>query len=359
LGVRVAPGYRPLDQAQWAARLPPSVQARERQPTPPRLVLVAHHPPGVRRRQSDQTVAGFFLRAYAGSGLGVRRFARRHPMPSRLSAWRMVSPATTRGVHPLAWQTSATRSSVQRLVGLPNARGRWCRISLSGSAREPSNSGWAECGREDFSRKQSSPSRAKAWIALRTVGLVQRRARAMADGAWPSALAKRIWQRRAVNASAARRPVRSACRCSGLSGGTKSWGCMTHYSHSDGTDKDLPCPFTRTHRKPTCPAGLVQRLVQRAFAVHSDSPVSSLLDPVEYHDHHPGVRWFVEGHRPVLPSPDIDRPGQGIAVELVNRLVGRVLLEHTGPHLGLEVEALRVGRRVQLGDHTRRRLGEV
>src|SRR5262249_56471984 len=117
-------------------------------------------------------------------------------------------------------------------------------------------SGWAERGRSDVSRGEWRRSRAEAWFALRTVGLVQRRARAMADGAWPSALAKRIWQRRAVNASAARRPVRSACRCSGLSGGTKSWGCMTHYSHSDGTDKDLPCPFTRRGLVPTgCPPG--------------------------------------------------------------------------------------------------------
>jgi hypothetical protein len=51
--------------------------------------------------------------------------------------------------------------------------------------RDGPNSGWAVCGREDFSFWQSRPSRTKAWMALRTVGLVHRSSRAMADGALP------------------------------------------------------------------------------------------------------------------------------------------------------------------------------
>ncbi len=133
-----------------------------------------------------------FFRAYAGSGLVIHCLARFHRMPRRFRALRIVSPDRTRGERPLAKQTVASRSSVQRLVGWSKVRGDWRRIARSGSATDTPKSGRFECGREDFARRQSRSSRRKAWMALRAVGPVQRRVRAIAVADWPSALARRV-----------------------------------------------------------------------------------------------------------------------------------------------------------------------
>src|SRR5262249_22577862 len=201
LGVRVGLLGLTLDQEQRRAA-GPGVQRRLRQAAPPGLVLVAQHPVGVRLRQPDQPVAGFFFRAYCGSGLVIQCLARFQRTPRRFRAMRTASRVSCRGVQPLAWQTSATRSNVHTLVGLPNRRGLWCKRSLSGSAYRSSRNARAEGGREDFACRQSSPSRAKAWTALRTVPTAQPRLRAICGGQSPWALARRIWQRRAVNAPA-------------------------------------------------------------------------------------------------------------------------------------------------------------
>ena len=67
-----------------------------------------------------------FFRAYAGSGLVIHCLARRQPTPSRLSVARTVSALTNSEVNPSAYDTSAAKPSVHRLVDLPKLRGLWC-----------------------------------------------------------------------------------------------------------------------------------------------------------------------------------------------------------------------------------------
>jgi hypothetical protein len=60
-------------------------------------------------------------------------------------------------------------ASVQRPVGLPNARGLWCNRARSCSARAASNAAWMVWGQEDPGRRQANPTALNAWMALRTV----------------------------------------------------------------------------------------------------------------------------------------------------------------------------------------------
>jgi hypothetical protein len=147
-----------------------------------------------------------FFRVEAGSGLVIQCLARRQETPRRWMARRMVSMLSRRGVQPWAWQTWATKASVQVLRGWPNTRGVWCNRCRKESSKVPSNTGRALWGRDDFSVRQASPSAAKAWMALRAERGVQPRLRAMSAGVWPAALARRIWQRRKVKASVERSP---------------------------------------------------------------------------------------------------------------------------------------------------------
>jgi len=117
LRIGIAMSDRLLDQAQWLIRLRPTRQMRSRDPTPPDLVCEAERPVGMRHCQADQAIASPFFRRYAGSGEVIHPFARCQRMPNRLSVTRIVSPVTRSAVIPCAAQTSASRSSVQTLVG--------------------------------------------------------------------------------------------------------------------------------------------------------------------------------------------------------------------------------------------------
>ena len=65
-------------------------------------------------------------------------------------------------------------------------------------------------------------------------------AAAIALGLWPSALARRTWQRRRVNASGERRPARRACRSSSVRGRTKVGGFMPPiFARRDTLAQDL------------------------------------------------------------------------------------------------------------------------
>jgi len=141
-----------------------------------------------------------FFRAYPGSGLVIHCFARCQRTPSRLSVTRIVSPVTRSLMIPSLQQTAA-RSSIQRLVGLPKARGDWCKRVRNRSAATASKAAVIRCGRDDPSVRVSSPDWLKAWIALRTVWVWQPRARAMAGTCSCRAEARRIWQRRKVKAA--------------------------------------------------------------------------------------------------------------------------------------------------------------
>jgi hypothetical protein len=68
---------------------------------------------------------------------------------------RIVSPVTRSGVRPCSTLTSAATSSVHRLVGLPNARGRWCSTARSDSAGAGGKAGWIVCGRERRRSRQA------------------------------------------------------------------------------------------------------------------------------------------------------------------------------------------------------------
>src|SRR5262249_6944261 len=238
LGIGIVFVLLRLDQAQRFV-VGPGVQVRRRQAAPPGLIQKAQHPVRMPLSQTDQSIPSFFFRAYAGSGLLIQCLARFQRMPRRLSAERMASPDSGRGVQPWVWHSSATRSKVHRLVGLPNRRGLWCNRSLSGAARSGPRSGRAEWGREDLGFRQSRPSRAKACRALRTVGGVQPRFWATCTAGRPSAACSRIWQRRAVNASRLRRPLRNRRRWPSVKRGTKSLGFIPHYSPTALFRKDL------------------------------------------------------------------------------------------------------------------------
>ena len=156
--------------------------------------------------------------------------ARFHPLPRRLTACRTASWDSRRGVNSCSKATSANRSSVQVLRALPKWRGDWWRMPLSGSAFAWSRIGCAFLGPRFFSSRQPAPSFAKAWIVLWTVPTAQPTCAAIRAGRWPSALARRIWARRSVNASRLRSPAWSARRSASDNSRTNNGAFITHYS---------------------------------------------------------------------------------------------------------------------------------
>jgi hypothetical protein len=212
LGIGIARASCQFLQWQRCAQRP-GLQAGLLQARPPHFIRITQHPLRVGRRQTDQPLPRFFLRAYAGSGLVIQSRARFQFTPIRLSVRRMVSSLTRLSVSLLAKQTSATKASVQVDRAFPAARGEVCNRALSRSHLASSKSGATVFGRDEASCKQAQPCWLKAWIALRAVWSLQPNCRAIWRGVCPSALDKRIWQRRSVKACAARRPARN-CACS-------------------------------------------------------------------------------------------------------------------------------------------------
>ena len=80
----------------------PGVERGLGDPTPPHLIAPAQGPGRMGGGQGDQSVAPFFFRTYAGSGLGSQGLARCQRPPRRVSARRMVAPLTCRAVRPSA-----------------------------------------------------------------------------------------------------------------------------------------------------------------------------------------------------------------------------------------------------------------
>src|SRR5215212_7174579 len=137
---------RLFDQAQGLSGIAPTVESRSRQPAPPGLVQETHHPTEATFGQADQSVAPPFFLAYSGSGLVIQRLARSQRTPNRAKVARAVSPVTRSFVRPPANVISAARSSVHRLVSLPNFLGLWCSISRKASACSGSKALWTVCG---------------------------------------------------------------------------------------------------------------------------------------------------------------------------------------------------------------------
>ncbi|HUR53630.1 MAG TPA: transposase, partial [Gemmataceae bacterium] len=168
----------------------------------------------------DQPVPELFFLAYSGSGLVIQCLARCHPIRNRFSARRIASIDSSRGVHPFSWQTSATRASVHRLVTFPNSRGRRWSKSLRSSSRSRSHTRPGSWRAWDLALREASPSASNARMALRTAWAVHPITRPTSAGPLRPALASRIWDRRAVNASVDFRPFSSACRSPAVRGRT-------------------------------------------------------------------------------------------------------------------------------------------
>ena len=179
----------------------------------------------MRRRPADEAVASPFFRAYAGSGRVIQRLARSQCTPRRTSVARTVSPLTSRSVSPWRWASQATRSSVHRLVEWPKSRGLRCKSARKCSALGASKAAWVVWGRDEPGVSAANPSRLKAWMALRTVCSLPCRLRAICGTVVPRALASRIWLRRTVKTSAARRAV-VRVRCSASESGRTKMGVL-------------------------------------------------------------------------------------------------------------------------------------
>src|SRR3954452_14280807 len=127
---------RLLEEAQRLSLLAPAMQRGHSQPTPPGLVQETYRPGGVGMvgRRPHQSVAAPFFLSYSGSGEVIQRLARSQRTPKRAIVARTVSPVIRSLVRPSSKLTSAARSSVQRLVSLPNFLGFWCSNSRKASA---------------------------------------------------------------------------------------------------------------------------------------------------------------------------------------------------------------------------------
>jgi uncharacterized membrane protein len=134
-GLGIIVGRRVFDRTQRALGRRPGGHRRLGQATPPDFIAEAEHPFGMGRRQADEPVALVLPPAYAGSGLVIQCLARFRRVWSAARAWRIASPLTRRGVIPMAYATSAAKSRVQRLGGLPKVRGLWWSIARSCSRR--------------------------------------------------------------------------------------------------------------------------------------------------------------------------------------------------------------------------------
>jgi len=207
LGVWISLISRLLSEPQRFC-LSPAVPRRLSQTTPPDFIYLPQNPLRVRFGQPDQAVARLFLRAYAGSGLVIQSRARCQLIPRRFMALRIVSSETSDFVSPRSWQTSATIGKLQVERAWPNCRGDWCSKARTCSHVAASSSGLAVLGRDDFCSRQPQPSASKARIPLRTVWSVQPRWRAIWRGVFPSALRRRSWLLRSMNARADRNPAR-------------------------------------------------------------------------------------------------------------------------------------------------------
>jgi hypothetical protein len=142
----------------------------------------------------------------------IQCVARFHATPTRRRATRRASSLTSRGVSPSATLTSAASASVHRLVGVPNVRGLWCHSARRASQTPGVKIADVVCGRDDGGWSPARPRWWNACMVLRTVWSVQCKWRAMVVVDCPSARARRIGQRRTVQADGDRSPVSSEVR---------------------------------------------------------------------------------------------------------------------------------------------------
>src|SRR5215204_360838 len=213
LRLRVVLRDRSLDEAEGFAILAPSAQGGQGNTAPPALVLESGGPLGVRGGDFHQPVAPPFFLSYRGSGEVIQRFARIQRTPrTRESVARTVSPLRCSSVSPSSKATSAAISKVHTLDSRPNSLGERWSISLKASALFSSNAACTRLGREEPGVSASRPLSSKARMAFLTVWEAHPRFSAIFGGAFPRALASRIWHRRITKASLERSPASSRSR---------------------------------------------------------------------------------------------------------------------------------------------------
>src|SRR5712692_6990485 len=227
-GIRSGGRHGLLDAPQGLLRGSPGLQRGLRQATPPRLIFKPQRPLGMAHRQADQAVPGFFLRAYAGSGLVIQCLARCQLTSKRRNAVRIASRLTRWAVRPWAKLTSAANSNVHRLVGWPKVRGLWCNKACSRWAPSAPKRARVVWGREGPRCRHPTPWVLKAGTTLRTVWSLHPTWRAMRGTPAPYALARTIWQRRTRKALADRRPPSICWRSSGVKNRTNTEVCRMH-----------------------------------------------------------------------------------------------------------------------------------
>ena len=96
----------------------------------------------------------------------------------------------------------------------------------AGEGGGASNTAGVWGGREEPGIRAAAPCWGNAWMALRTVCGVHRKVHAMAVVCCPSALARRIWQRRTVKAWDERRPAVTVWHSAAVSGRRKIGVCI-------------------------------------------------------------------------------------------------------------------------------------
>jgi len=204
----------------------PGMKSGLNEPAPPRFIFIAQHPITVSRGKFFQPFKLLFFNAYCGSGLVIQFFARFHFTPRRLIALRITSRLTGALTSPCSKTTSAAKSKLQRLVGLPNWRGEECSRAFSCSHFDSSSMGLTVFGRRDFSSTEARPQVWKSLMTLRTVWVAQPKERAILDTGSPRELESRIWQRRTVKDERERRPVSRCFRSSDVKDLTNIGGFM-------------------------------------------------------------------------------------------------------------------------------------
>src|SRR5215212_2222581 len=146
LRIGVVLGDRLFDEAQGLSCIAPTVEGRSGQATPPGLVQETYDPLRAAFGQAHQSVAPPFFLWYSGAGEVIHLLARSQRTPKRANVARTVSPVICSFVRPSSKLTSAARSSVHRLVSLPNFLGLWCSNSRKASACSGSKALWTVCG---------------------------------------------------------------------------------------------------------------------------------------------------------------------------------------------------------------------
>ncbi len=224
-GLRSGGRHGLLDDPQGLVRGRPGLPRGLRHATPPRLLFTPQRPRGMARRPAAQAVAGFFWRAYAGSGLVIQGLARCQLTSKRRTAVRIAARLTRGAVRPWAKLTAAANSNVPRLGGWPQGRGLWCHKACRRWAPAAPKRARVVWGRAGPRCRHPTPGVVKAGTTWRTVWSLPPTWRAMRGTPAPYSLARTIWQRRTRKALADRRPPSICWRSSGVKNRTNTEVC--------------------------------------------------------------------------------------------------------------------------------------